>query len=595
LAVSTRTAPLIYITVLDGAGNKQRVLEQTHRVKSLKYTDSEKKADKLVITVDNFDLANFDDPIWSHGNRCQVSWGYPGRMALARTCIITKVTGFTELKVEAKAETVLMDTQKKSRTFKGMSRSAVVRKIAKEYGYDATTMHVEDTGAKHAHIVQANLTDAQFVRRLAHQQGFEFYVDYEGFHFHEAKLAQVPIREFIYFTDPGRGDVIKINVETDVTRKPAEVKKTVRDPLNKTTSSITASNSTDSSREGTAEVLLLAAPDLKSAELKFVNISTQQSQAPAASLDPVLTEDPRFDEPSQNQSVQPAASVPETMSRGEYDLSGLSAPTSTTAEPASEENYTEAQSSEIINNRPIVVAYTEDGPVYSEAGADMQSWIDPLSGNEVIAKDIGYRGYEEDEDRFQQSLFVYRDQGPLMCAMEGAEAEAKAKFRRAQKSAVKMKMEAVGDPNMLAKTNVRLSGVGKRLSGVYHVQEVEHDVGPGKYEMTLKLYSDGTGALDKKTTQSLAENGLPSVNGVSSTAKKPPPPVTNTASVVAGQSIDPQALIPVPLLDKNGNQIGTTWAVRAPTSSATSAPKEKTVTFTAADDLKSGYTSTEGG
>jgi hypothetical protein len=180
--------------------------------------------------------------------------------------------------------------------------------------------------------------------------------------------------------------------------------------------------------------------------------------------------------------------------------------------------------------------------------------------------------------------------------MEGAEAEAKAKFRRAQKSAVKLKMEAVGDPNMLAKTNVKLSGVGKRLTGVYHVQEVDHEIGPGDYKMTLKLYSDGTGALDKKTTQSIAENGLPAVSGVSSKAKKPPAAPPNIASVVAGQSIDPQALVPVPLLDKNGNEIGTTWAVRAPTSSAASSgPKEKTVKLVSSDDLSSGQAVTEGG
>jgi phage protein D len=255
--------PLIYVTVRDGAGNSERVID-LHRVKKLEYTDSQKQADKCVITVDNFDLSNFDDPIWAHGNIVTVSWGYVGNLSLTRECLITKVTGFTDLKVEARARSVLLDTEKKSRTFRNMSRAEIVAKIAKEYGYNEETLHIEDTGKRLGAVTQGALSDAQFLKKLAHQQGFEWFVDQDGLHFHAMKIDQVPLREFIYYTDPGYGDVISINVETDITRVATEVKKKGKDPATKQTIESKAVPEGQQS-----EVLLVAAKDLRSGKTVY--------------------------------------------------------------------------------------------------------------------------------------------------------------------------------------------------------------------------------------------------------------------------------------------------------------------------------------
>lgn len=262
--MSARTAALIYVTVKDRSGNSERITEQTHRVKALEYTDSLSKADKCVLTIDNFDLSNFDDPVWAHRNFVQVSWGYPGNMALARECVITKVTGFLELKIEARGKSVLIDAVKKSRTFKGLTRSEVVEKIAREYGYDETTLHIEPTRKKLAFVTQPNISDAQLIRKLAHQQGFDFYVDLDGLHFHERKLVQDPLRAFVWYTDARRGDVINVIVDQDITRRPGAVKRKGRDPLSKETKVVEASNAKDAERQGTGETVLITSPDLRS-------------------------------------------------------------------------------------------------------------------------------------------------------------------------------------------------------------------------------------------------------------------------------------------------------------------------------------------
>jgi hypothetical protein len=79
------------------------------QVLSFVYENSEQKADKLVLSVDNWDLKNFDDPVWKKGNLLEVSWGYPGDMAPTRQVVIQKVTGFQVLSIEGHATSVLMN------------------------------------------------------------------------------------------------------------------------------------------------------------------------------------------------------------------------------------------------------------------------------------------------------------------------------------------------------------------------------------------------------------------------------------------------------------------------------------------------------
>lgn len=266
---SKDNCPLIYAAVVDGAGNSQRILDQTHRILSLTYTDSEAKADKCVLTVDNNDLSNFDDMVWAHRNILRVSWGYAGNMSLQRELIITKVTGFRVLNIEARALSVVMDAKKKSRTFTAMTRSEVVERIAAEYGYTGERAFIQKTGTRYEHITQPHMSDAMMLRKLAKQQGYEFWVDGTGLHWHERQMAQPPVRKFTWFTDAARSEVLDIFIEKDITRRPVEVKVVARDPDTRTTTDATASDEADPDRQGTGAILLVAAPDLKTGALQY--------------------------------------------------------------------------------------------------------------------------------------------------------------------------------------------------------------------------------------------------------------------------------------------------------------------------------------
>jgi len=78
-----RTEPQFFVKVVPEGRAGERV-DLSEKVLSFVYEDSEHKADKLVLSVDNWDLKNFDDPVWKKGNLLEVSWGYPGDMAPTR-------------------------------------------------------------------------------------------------------------------------------------------------------------------------------------------------------------------------------------------------------------------------------------------------------------------------------------------------------------------------------------------------------------------------------------------------------------------------------------------------------------------------------
>jgi hypothetical protein len=232
-------------------GEKNRRVEQTHRVRSFSFDDSDHKADVMELDVDNFDLQNFDDPTWRKGGLVTVTWGYSGATQ-TRTGVITSVKGSISLAVKAHAKSVLMNTERKSTAWVAARRSLIAQEMAKRYGYtDASTVHIEDTQIIYDTIHQAGMTDAQFLARLAKQEGFQFYVDATGFHFHRRNLGQKPLRVLHYYGDPGQGDVIDFDLDNDITGHAGSVNVSGRDPLTRRDYTAKANND-ETKRQGLA-------------------------------------------------------------------------------------------------------------------------------------------------------------------------------------------------------------------------------------------------------------------------------------------------------------------------------------------------------
>ena len=255
----TRSAPF-YSVELVRAGGADR-LDLTRFVERFEYLDRERAADKLTLTIDNEDLSNFDDPVWKKGALLDVSWGYSGTAAPVRRVVIQSVVGARTLMVECLGQEVLFASQRRSRTFEDATRSEVVRQIAEDGGWSGDLLDVQDTEVRYGSVVQARRTDAEMVRRLAILEGFEWYVEFDGFHWPERRVGQPPTKVYIWHSDPGRGEVVDFDVENDVTARPGRVRVRGRNPLTGEDIDEVADNSTDSSRDVLAEIMEVIDPE----------------------------------------------------------------------------------------------------------------------------------------------------------------------------------------------------------------------------------------------------------------------------------------------------------------------------------------------
>ena len=392
------------VLVTNAGGDGEPLPDGVSRVMSFEYKDDERRADTLKLTINNEDLSNFDDPAWKKGNRMTVRWGYPGRMAPARQLIITKVTGFRQLTIEARAESVLMNRIIKCRLFENKKISTVVAEVASENGFSAEVQDIDDTEVVMPSIQQARLTDAQFLRRMANREGFEFYVDFDGFHFHRRRVEQRPVRRYRYYTDPSVGEIVNITIENDITAKPARVRVRSRNPMEGEDNDSTADTS------GGGE----------------------------------LTQVLDFDEEAGRTRVV------------FRDSQGRRFATRDDAAKAREEG---SEPMLVRNQLTSVLELLDRGSARSDTEANAaQETTEPNSETDGSA--------------------VRR--------------EANARQRRHQQTAIKMKMDVVGDPLQFAKTVIQLEGVGQRLSVRYWVKSVTHKLGPG-YMMNLECVSDGHG------------------------------------------------------------------------------------------------------
>lgn len=255
-----RSAPLLFVKLRASEGEEFRVVSD--QILGFKYTDSERKADLCRLQVDNSDLSNFDDPVWRKGGILVVQWGYPGKMAPARECVITTVKGFRTLEVEASARSVEMNRIVRSRSFEGLRVSDVARLIADDAGFDTDAQHVDSSDPTVPILTQARMTDAQFLRRWASRLGWEFYVDFDGFHFHARRLGERPVRVLHYYTDPGAGDFLEDpQIENDITARPGRVRVRGRDPVERRDIDESADNESDSDRDVLAPLIELIDPE----------------------------------------------------------------------------------------------------------------------------------------------------------------------------------------------------------------------------------------------------------------------------------------------------------------------------------------------
>jgi phage protein D len=118
-AIIDRSAPGVRITLLsDERAASGEPLDLGQRVIGFTFEDAERKADKLSLQLDNFDLSLFDREDLMGGATLEVSWGYPGNMSVPRRVVVKKLKGFNTLTVEGQATSVLMNRESTTLPFR---------------------------------------------------------------------------------------------------------------------------------------------------------------------------------------------------------------------------------------------------------------------------------------------------------------------------------------------------------------------------------------------------------------------------------------------------------------------------------------------
>lgn len=212
-------------------GPKERVDDV--KIVSFKFEDNESKVDKLTLGIDNHNLDQTSHPRWKTGNEIQFQYGYQGNVSAPRLARIMSKKGKNPLVIEAQSKEAQLNRIKLVRTFENVKRSDVAKQIAKSYGYsEIYDQEIEDTEVVLESIAQAAFTDLELLRDMANREGFQFYIDASGFHFHQRKLNQKPVRTFTYYIDQEGGDLIDFSIEDDKKAgKPGAVTVAGRDPL----------------------------------------------------------------------------------------------------------------------------------------------------------------------------------------------------------------------------------------------------------------------------------------------------------------------------------------------------------------------------
>ena len=484
-----RTKPSLWLSVIPQGRQDATRVDVTGRVLEFEYHDAENAADSAKLTLDNYDLAMLDDPLWRKGNVLEVSWGYPELMSPPRRMRIKSIKGFSKLTIEAFALSTLMHEATHCRCWEHSTRAAVVRELAQSWGYGPTEQHIEDTTQVFETISQAGMSDAAFVRRLAFLEGFAFYVDFDGFHWHPRNIGQPTHQTYTWFTSRGNGDKIidEPKIDNDITDTPGAVVLRGRDPENK-----------GDVNEGARELATPPAPPVPT----LSQILQMPSGANAAA------------NPS-----EPADSSDEYARRYNEWFYSTDRGTTMMSPPSADA---------ILHGRDMPVPEVTHAPI----GGSAQSSAPSTPGAVVPPRPTFARSLEARRDPTTGGIvYVWLDSeskvlvagapavavpvavGTVAEATTAQDATAAATHAGAQqdqlqRTTVKLKFSVIGDPTLLAKTVVELRGIGRRHSGRYYVSEVVHRWST-KYICEIRAWSDGTqGYQDPALPEAVRDEGL---------------------------------------------------------------------------------------
>jgi len=189
----------------------------TQEIRSFVFEDNEKELDVLELAVTDRNLQFVDDPLFQEGNEITAKFGYPDNLSPKKKVVIKDIEyDFPEdgdptitLRAYDKGHKLAGRENQKvwTKPPPGILYSEIAEEIARKYDL---TPRVTETKVRHLRVAQSNVSDAEFLKKLAETArakdgegvtGYVFYVQDDELHFHPPGLDQEPALVLEYFTD----------------------------------------------------------------------------------------------------------------------------------------------------------------------------------------------------------------------------------------------------------------------------------------------------------------------------------------------------------------------------------------------------------
>lgn len=172
-------------------------------ITQVEFEDSDCEAGLVRVSINDRDFEFSKHFEFNKGVKLSLTMGFEKKNRLMMVGEITHFeasfdeNGVQNLIIGAIDKSNSMNSTKKVRSWKDIKRSDVVSAIANEYGFVAV---VQDSGEIHEQISQENETDAQFIKKLADDEAFEFYVfpEQKKLYFGD-KFNDLKVKDTLYY------------------------------------------------------------------------------------------------------------------------------------------------------------------------------------------------------------------------------------------------------------------------------------------------------------------------------------------------------------------------------------------------------------
>jgi len=205
--------------------DKNLATELIEDITHFEYEDDEKKTSTLKLTVNNRALKYMDNALLAQPIRVKFRFGYVGDVSDVKMGTFVKARptfpsgGVPTLELIAFDLRRDLDKSAHPKNWGAIQSSQIARSIADRYNLDSIISDSKDARSQHR-TQAANITDFQYLLKLAEPLSWDFFVEGRTLHFHPKDVGDRPVFDFTYFTDGG-SNLLEFSPTVDLNRPPS--------------------------------------------------------------------------------------------------------------------------------------------------------------------------------------------------------------------------------------------------------------------------------------------------------------------------------------------------------------------------------------